>query len=106
LGILKQVKEREGYMRLLKEMVDYLSRILAEQLIKEEFISIKGSQEEVEARIKHVIMEDLLVEDRLNQEVKEILREYASEIDKREVDYSRMFNLIKSKLVKERGLIL
>ncbi|OGW12812.1 MAG: hypothetical protein A3G93_03605 [Nitrospinae bacterium RIFCSPLOWO2_12_FULL_45_22] len=93
-------------MRLPKEMVDYLAKALAERLTKEGFIAIKGPQDEVEGRIKHVIMEDLLVEDRLNEEVKELLREYASEIDKREVDYSRMFNLIKSKLVKERGLIL
>jgi hypothetical protein len=93
-------------MRLPKEMVNYLGKTLADRLTKERFIDIKGPREEIEARIKHVIMEDLLVEDRLNQEVKEILREHAIEIDKRAVDYSRMFNLIKSKLVRERGLIL
>jgi uncharacterized protein len=93
-------------MRLPKEMVDYLARVLVERLISEEFISFEGPQEEIETRIRYIMMEDLLVEDRLNEEVKNILREHASEIDRRRADYSRMFNLIKSKLVKERGLIL
>ena len=93
-------------MRLSQEMVDYLGRILAEGLIKAGFISIEENRGELEARIKHTIREELLVEDRLNEEVKSILREYTNEIDKREVDYSRVFSLIKSKLVKERSLIL
>lgn len=93
-------------MRLPEGMIDYLANVLVERLSKEGFISMKGPHEQIEARIRHVIREDLLVEDRLNEEVKDILREYTSEIDKREVDYSRMFSLIKSKLVKERGLIL
>jgi hypothetical protein len=93
-------------MRLPKGMINFLAKVLTETLIGEGFIAIKGPREELEARIKHVITEDLLVEDRLNEEVKEILREYADEIGKREIDYSRMFNLIKSKLIKERGLIL
>jgi len=87
-------------------MINSIAKVLTEKLIKEGYIAFKGSQDDLEARIRHVITEDLLVEDRLNEEVKEILRQYADEIDKRGVDYARMFSLIKSKLVKERGLIL
>ncbi|MBI2875690.1 MAG: DUF507 family protein [Candidatus Tectomicrobia bacterium] len=93
-------------MRLREEMIEYLSKVLMDGLVKGGYIELKGKKEEVEGRIRTVIREDLLVEDRLNEEVREILRAYAHEIDRGEIDYMKMFNLVKSKLVKERGLIL
>ena len=52
------------------------------------------------------LVEDLQVEDRLNEEVREILRGYADQIDRQNIQYHEMFKLIKSKLVRERKLIL
>ena len=47
-----------------------------------------------------------MVEDRLNDEVKEILRDFEDEMDKGNVDYSRMFTMVKTKLARERNLVL
>ena len=93
-------------MRLKEEMIDYLARGIVDNLVRGKHIELQRKKEEVQSEIKAVIREDLLVEDRLNEEVKEILQAYSHEIDRGNVDYARMFNLIKSKLVKERGLIL
>lgn len=93
-------------MRLREEMIEYLSKVIIDSLVKGKYIELKGKREEIGGRFRMVIREDLLAEDRLNQEVKEILREYSHEIDRGEIDYMRMFNLVKSKLVKERGLVL
>lgn len=93
-------------MRLREEMIEYLSKVIIDSLVKGKYIELKGKREEIEGRFRMVIREDLLAEDRLNQEVREILREYSQEIDRGEIDYMRMFNLVKSKLVKERGLVL
>jgi hypothetical protein len=46
------------------------------------------------------------VEDRLNEEVREFLKGHASEIEKGRLDYRRLFDLTKQKLVKERNLVL
>lgn len=93
-------------MRLKEEMIDYLARGIVDNLVKGKYIELQRKKEEVESEIKAVIRDDLVVEDRLNEEVKEILQAHSHEIDRGNVDYARMFNLIKSKLVKERGLIL
>ena len=37
---------------------------------------------------------------------KELLRAHTGEIDRGNIDYSRMFAMVKRQLVKERGLIL
>lgn len=93
-------------MRLKEEMIDYLARGIVDSLVRGKYIELQREKKEVESEIKAVIREDLVVEDRLNEEVKEILQAHSHEIDRGNVDYARMFNLIKSKLVKERGLIL
>lgn len=93
-------------MRLRREMIERIAGRLAESLLRGEYISLDVDPKELKALIHRVIEEDLLVEDRLNEEVKEILHAHANIIDKSNVDYSRMFNLVKNKLVKERNLIL
>jgi hypothetical protein len=47
-----------------------------------------------------------MVEDRLNEEVKELLRAHTAEIERGNIDYARMFTMVKRQLVRERGLIL
>jgi hypothetical protein len=46
-------------------------------------------------------MDELMVEDRVNDEVREILKKYTGEIEKGRLDYRRMFELTKKKIVEE-----
>jgi hypothetical protein len=69
-------------------------------------VQILGDPEKIEDLIREVITEDLQVEDRLNDEVKALLRAFSNEFNKGEADYHKMFTMVKRKLVQERGLIL
>ena len=93
-------------MRLRRKMIDYVAQAVTDRLMEEESLGLEGSTETLTAEIRRVITEDLLVEDNLNEEVKEILRDHMNEIDRGDIDYSRMFSMVKRKLVRERGLIL
>ena len=93
-------------MRLRRKMIDYVAKMVTDRLLEEESLGLEGSTETLTAEIRRVITEDLLVEDDLNEEVKEILRSHMNEIDRGDIDYSRMFSMVKRQLVKERGLIL
>ena len=93
-------------MRLRRKMIDYVAKIVADNLFDKELVSGEVSAETLMTEIRHLITEDLLVEDRLNEEVKEILRAHTAEIDRGNIDYSRMFAMVKRQLVRERGLIL
>ena len=48
----------------------------------------------------------LIVEDRLNAEVRKMLKQYDAEFDSGRADYQKMFVMVKSKLVKERSIVL
>ncbi len=93
-------------MRLQKEMIERISAKVVDRLVRREIITCLGSEEALCTRIAHIIEEDLLVEDRLNEEVKDILRSHQDEMDKDNVDYSRMFTMVKTKLARERNLVL
>ena len=59
-------------MRLKDEMIEYLARTIVDNLAKKGgYIEFKEKKDKVENEIKMVIREDLQVEDRLNEEVKE-----------------------------------
>ena len=93
-------------MRLRKKLIDYVAQTVTASLLDKELLTLDGSEETLTAEIRRLITEDLMVEDRLNEEVKGILRAHTSEIDRGNIDYARMFAMVKKQLVKERGLIL
>lgn len=100
-------------MRLRHEEIEYVAwrivRKLKESGEVDFFDSEDGAQEQLsgaQEQLSHVITENLMVEDRLNREVDDILRAHQDEMQHETVDYRRMFQLIKSKLARERGLIL
>jgi len=45
-------------------------------------------------------------EDRLDQEVREILNKHMEKIRKENIEYQTMFRMIKTKLAKEKGIVL
>lgn len=93
-------------MRLRKEMIERISDKIIMRLLGKDLISPDLKIDVVRTRISNVIEEDLLVEDRLNNEVKEILYDFQNEMDEGNVDYSRMFSMVKLRIARERNLIL
>jgi hypothetical protein len=93
-------------MKLTKEQVERLSSLVMEGLKKKGLVVFKAEEAVVLEKIKGVILEDLSAEDRLDKEVEEILRARSSDLDSTRVDYRKMFNLVKHKLARERGIIL
>ena len=93
-------------MRLRQEEIDYTVWQVLRRLKESGQIVLLGSEEDLLEHLRQALTKDLMVEDLLNREVDDILRAHQSEIERESVDYRRMFQLNKNKLVKERGLIL
>lgn len=93
-------------MRIKKELVERMSKQMVKSLIEGDFIVWEDRPEKLEAIISAIITEDLLVEDRLNDEVKTLLEARTKEYERDMMDFGRVFQMVKSKLVRERGLVL
>lgn len=93
-------------MRLSKERVRHMADSLVGRLQQEGHIELLGDRNALVAGLEQVMTDELSVEDRLNAEVRQLLKAYDKQIEQGQVDYQKMFQLVKQKLVRERGLIL
>ena len=93
-------------MRVPKSWVPILARKVAENLASREVVRITVPMDKFIAKTEEIIMEELTVEDRLNDEVRELLKKHSTDIERGRMDYRRLFELTKQKLVKERNLVL
>jgi len=93
-------------MRIPKSWVPVLAKEIIEDLLRKEALELNASREQVTQLMEELILEELMVEDRINDEVREMLKQYDTEIEKGNLDYRRLFEMTKQKLVKERNIIL
>ena len=93
-------------MRLSKERIRHISESLVTKLQQEGQVAMVGDRKAFVEQIDHAILDELSVEDRLNAEVRQLLKVYEQDIERGQVDYQRMFTLVKGKLGRERGIIL
>jgi hypothetical protein len=88
---------------LAKELIQYIGREIVRRLHPHilETSDLAGGSD----LIASVIEEDLAIEDRLNDEVREILSEYTEYMRREGVSYQEMFRRIKNQLIRERKVI-
>ena len=90
-------------MLLPREFIAYLSRELVKKLTP---IAIETNNPQAVADIiTHVITEELAIEDRLNDEVREILQQYSDYMRQQGVSYQEMFRRIKNTMIAQRKVI-
>ena len=90
-------------MLLAREFVDYVSRQIIKRLTPQ-WIETTDPQVASEF-IATVIEEDLAVEDRLNDEVRDLLSQYSDYMRREGVSYQEMFRRIKNTLITQRKVI-
>jgi hypothetical protein len=90
-------------MLLAREFVAYLSRELVKKLTPTLIETVEPQT--VGELLNTIITEELQVEDRLNDEVREILSQYADYMRKNDVSYQEMFRRIKNTLITQRKVI-
>ena len=93
-------------MRVQKEFIETISKKIVRSLIDKDLIIWEETTDKLETIISGIITEDLMIEDLLKEEVKTLLESKTEEYERSMMDYGRVFQMVKSKLVRERGLIL
>lgn len=90
-------------MLLAREVVSYISKQLVKSLTPG---TIETSNPDLVAeKIADVISEELAVEDRLNDEVRDLLSQYSEYMRREGVSYQEMFRRIKNTLISQRKVV-
>ncbi len=93
-------------MRIPKNWVPILAKKIIENLISKDMIETSVPPKNLIEMTEKLIMEELIVEEKLNEEVRQLLKKYESEIQRGRLDYRKLFEMTKHKLIKERNIIL
>ena len=90
-------------MLLAREFVTYISKQLVRKLTPG--VIETPAPDAVAEKIATVIGEELAVEDRLNDEVRDLLSQYSEYMRREGVSYQEMFRRIKNTLISQRKVI-
>jgi hypothetical protein len=90
-------------MLLAREFISYIARQIVKKLTPQ---TIETSHPDaVTEIIANIITEELTIEDRLNDEVRDLLSQYSDYMRREGVSYQEMFRRIKNTLISQRKVI-
>jgi len=94
-------------MLLNRDYVGHMASEVVKKLIEGDLIEIKEKDlDPVITRVRQRMMEEITLEDRVNDEVRNILIQYQDEMRRTGVSYQEMFKKVKGQIARDRKLIL
>ena len=94
-------------MLLNRDYVGHMASEVVKKLIEGNLVEIKEKDlDAVIARVRLRMMEEITVEDKVNEEVRNILTQYQDEMRRKGVSYQEMFKKVKGQIARDRKLIL
>jgi hypothetical protein len=93
-------------MRLNTIRIHQMAATVIERLEAQGLLQIQGKRDLVVQQLETAITTELHVEDRLNADVREMLKQFDQEFAAGRADYQKMFSMVKKKLIKERDIVL
>ena len=92
-------------MLLSRDYVGYMSKEVVKRLIERQMVESKDPVQLAE-RVRQTMTEELTVEDRLNEEVRDVLAQHSDEMRRMGVSYQEMYKKVKGELARQRKLVL
>ena len=92
-------------MLLVRDFVAHMATEVVKRLVEGGQIETKAAAA-VANRVRQRMLEELTIEDRLNDEVRQILIDHQDEMRRTSVSYQEMYKKVKQQLARDRKLIL
>jgi hypothetical protein len=92
-------------MLIQRDYVGYMAKEVVKKIVEGNLIETKNV-EGVTQRVRQRMTEELTIEDRLNDEVREILLQHQDEMRRTGASYQEMYKKVKGQLARDRKLIL
>ena len=94
-------------MLLNRDYVGHMASEVVKKLVEDKLVEIKEKDLElVITRVRLRMMEEITVEDKVNDEVRNILTQHQDEMRRSGISYQEMFKKVKGQIARDRKLIL
>jgi hypothetical protein len=88
-----------------EQIAERMAEAVLKRLTTKKVIEVKD-EGAARAAIRHVVLENLLAEEKLDADARKLLLEHAKLIKESSADYHQLLTKVKEKLARERGFIL
>jgi len=94
-------------MLLNRDYVGHMASEVVKKLVDDKLVEIKEKDlDPVITRVRLRMMEEITVEDKVNEEVRNILTQHQDEMRRSGISYQEMFKKVKGQIARDRKLIL
>jgi len=92
-------------MLINRDLVSYMAAEVVKKLAAGELVEVKNANT-VTQRVSQAMVDEITVEDRINDEAREILIEHQEQMRNSGISYQDMFKKVKAQLARDRKLVL
>ena len=93
-------------MRLSEGRLDRLASQIVDALAELDDVRLQADDTQLLHGVKAIMTDELMVEERIDAEARDLLEQYRNDIAAGRLDYHELFRKIKSRLVQERKAVL
>lgn len=88
-----------------EQIAERMADAVLKRLTTKKVIEVKN-EATLRAAIRHVVLENLNMEDKLEADARQLLLDHAKAIKESSADYRQLFGKVREKLARDRGFIL
>jgi hypothetical protein len=92
-------------MLLNRDLVGHMAGETLKKLVESEMIEVK-SPDAVASLLRHAMLDELAVEDKINEEARQILIQHQDQMRNSGISYQEMFKKVKAQLARDKKLVL
>ena len=93
-------------MKLSEGRVDRLAAQIVDMLAERDDVRLQADDTRLLHGVKTIMIDELLVEERIEEETRQLLDQYRNDIAAGRLDYHELYRKIKNRLVHERKAVL
>jgi hypothetical protein len=97
--------ERSG-MLINRDLVSHMAAEIVKKLNEGELVEVKKNAAEITQRVRHAMIDEITVEDRINEEARQILIQHQEQMRNSGISYQDMFKKVKAQLARDKKLVL
>lgn len=88
-----------------EQIAERMAEAVLKRLTTKKVIDVKD-EAAARAAIRHVVIENLVAEEKLEADARQLLLDHAKAIKDSSADYRQLFGKVREKLARDRGFIL
>jgi hypothetical protein len=92
-------------MLINRDLVGYMAGEVVKKLTEGELVEVKNASE-VTQKVRHAMVDEITVEDRVSEEARQILIQHQDTMRTSGISYQDMFKKVKAQIARDRKLVL